>query len=254
MKSVLVLALLSVVFTVGFVGYAEAYEWTLKNPERIHWINLNEELVSVYQTSVDRMFERGYLIDHELYLEQKNNPHIRIFDPTFKKIPLTEAQAQLLQVPNPHDEIWADNSQVPRDPLGAGVLGEVHEHASILVKIFGDKFDFSRSDYQVKNPWIHFEGRDGDTIHIHATNVKLGFLFNSIGIGLDDQCYDFPDNRKFCTNDDHSLKFHINGEKIESIADYIITNKDRILISYGSEDAEIIADYINELDSQEIMS
>ena len=30
----------------------------------------------------------------------------------------------------------------PGAPAGAGMLGDEHEHASILVKIFGDKFDF----------------------------------------------------------------------------------------------------------------
>lgn len=70
---------------------------TFGDTGRIQWINLNEELVLIYPTSIDRMFERGYLIDHELYLHQKNNLNIRIFDPTFRDLPMTEAESRLLK-------------------------------------------------------------------------------------------------------------------------------------------------------------
>ena len=33
-------------------------------------------------------------------------------------------------------------ANVPGAPPGAGALGDEHVHASVLVKIFGDKFDF----------------------------------------------------------------------------------------------------------------
>ena len=68
-------------------------------------------------------------------------------------------------------------------PPGAGKLGDDHEHAAVLVRLFGDKFDFSLPEYQVKSPYIHFESQNGDTIHRHATNVPLGFLFKSMKIG-----------------------------------------------------------------------
>ncbi|NDB47051.1 MAG: protein-disulfide isomerase [Nitrososphaeria archaeon] len=88
-------------------------------------------------------------------------------------------------------------------PAGAGKLGGEHEHAAILVRIFGDKFNFALPEYQVKSPYIHFESQNGETIHRHAANVPLGFLFHSVKITLDDQCFIFPDKKPehtFCTN------------------------------------------------------
>ncbi len=73
-------------------------------------------------------------------------------------------------------------------PENAGAMGSDHDHTSILVKIFGDTFEFDGPAFQIKSPWIHFEGRDGTTIHKHAAGVTLGYLFDSISIGLDDQC------------------------------------------------------------------
>ena len=138
----------------------------------------------------------------------------------------------------------------PGAPPGAGLLGDEHEHSSILVKIFGDKFDFSVPNYQIKSSWIHFEESDGTTVHRHASGIKLGYLFETLGIGIDTQCFIFPDKRQFCTNEDYSLKYFINHLPIDDIRDYVFEDGDRILILYGNESSEQVEAYLLELDSQ----
>ena len=141
----------------------------------------------------------------------------------------------------------------PGGPENAGVLGSEHSHAAILVKIFGDSFDFSAPAYQIKSSWIHFEGRDGGTIHKHATGVTTGYLFETLALGLDDQCFVFQDGRSFCTNEDYSLNFFVNDKQVSDIRDLEITEDDRILITYGAETPEEIESQILELDNQEII-
>jgi len=142
------------------------------------------------------------------------------------------------------------DADVPGAPPGAGKLGGEHEHASLLVRIFDDKFDFSVPSYQIKSSWIHFEESDGITIHRHASGVTLGYLFDSLNIGIDSECYSFPDGRQFCTNEDYSLKYYINHQPVEQISDYVFEDGDRILISFGSETPEQIEEQLFELDSQ----
>lgn len=152
-------------------------------------------------------------------------------------------------------DFWVNDKPMrPITPKGSGSLGSVHEHASLLVKIFDDKFDFSKPDYQIKSPWIHFEGNDGNTIHKHSTGITLGYMFDSIGIGLDGQCYTFSDGREFCSNDEFSLKFYINGIQVDSITHYVVSQGDRILISYGLEKEKEIKEQLAELELQEILS
>ena len=139
---------------------------------------------------------------------------------------------------------------VPGAPENAGKLGDEHIHSSMLVRIFGDKFDFSLPNYQIKSSWIHFENQDGDTVHRHASGVELEFLFNSLGIGLDEDCFEFPDGRQFCTNEDYSLKYFINHRQVNDIRDYVVMEEDRILISYGNDDNIVIEQQLAELDSQ----
>ena len=142
------------------------------------------------------------------------------------------------------------DADVPGAPPGAGKLGDAHEHASLLVRIFGDKFDFSVPSYQIKSSWIHFVESDGTTIHRHSTGVTLGFLFDSLNIVIDDKCFVFPDGRQFCTNEDYSLKYYINHQPVSDIRDYIFEDGDRILISFGNETPEQIEEQLIELDSQ----
>ena len=141
-------------------------------------------------------------------------------------------------------------TDTPGAPPGAGKLGDEHEHASLLVRIFGDKFDFSATTYQIKNSWIHFEESDGNTIHRHSSGITLGYLFETLSIGIDENCYVFSDGRQFCTNEDYSLKYFINGDSVNSINDHVVQDDDRILISYGGETKEQITEQLNELYSQ----
>ena len=141
----------------------------------------------------------------------------------------------------------------PGGPKNAGVLGSEHSHAGISVKIFGDSFDFSAPAYQIKSPWIHFEGRDGTTVHKHATGVTLGYLFESLALGLDDQCFIFQDGRSFCSNDDYKLSFYVNGEQVTDIRDIEPKEDDKVLITYGAETPEEIQSQILELENQELI-
>ena len=142
------------------------------------------------------------------------------------------------------------DASAPGAPPGAGKLGDEHVHASLLVRIFGDTFDFSSPTYQIKSSWIHFEDTDGTTIHRHSSGVTLGFLFDTLNIGIDDECYRFPDGRQFCTNEDYSLKYYINHQLVNGIRDYVFEDGDRLLITYGNETPEQIEDQLIELDSQ----
>ena len=144
------------------------------------------------------------------------------------------------------------DADVPGAPPGAGKLGGEHEHASLLVRIFNDKFDFAVPSYQIKSSWIHFEESDGTTIHRHASGVTLGYLFDSLNIGIDSKCYAFPDGRQFCTNEDYSIKYYLNHQLVDGINDYVIQDGDRILITFGNETPEQIEEQLIELDSQVI--
>jgi len=139
-------------------------------------------------------------------------------------------------------------------PENAGALDSDHVHVAIIVNIFGDEFDFSAPSYQIKSSWIHFEGRDGSTIHKHATGVTYGYLFETLSLGLDKECFVFQDGRSFCTNEDYTLRFFINGEQHTDIRYHEGMEGDKVLILYGGQTSEEVEKVLNELEKQTIIN
>ena len=117
-------------------------------------------------------------------------------------------------------------SQPVSPPSGVGLLNSEHSHAEMAVIIFGDSVDFSEDKYQNKSSWIQFEGSDGTNDFIkHTTGVTLGYLFETLGLGLDDQCFVFQDGRSFCTDENYSLRFFVNDKQVDSVIDYETVEK-----------------------------
>ncbi len=139
-------------------------------------------------------------------------------------------------------------------PPGAGTFGDEHEHASILTVIHGDRFDFSGSAYQTKNSWIHFESQDGTTIHRHSSGVTMGYLFDSLAITVDEECYVFPSGREFCSNDEFELKYYVNRVQVPDIYEHVLDDEDDILIIFGDESDAEIDTYLDEVGAQAIMA
>ncbi len=129
----------------------------------------------------------------------------------------------------------------------AFVFGSAHEHASITVKIHDDPFDFTQERFQLQSPFIHLENNNGYVIHRHSQGVTLGYLFQTLNLQVSKDCFIFDDGRKFCTNDNYSLKFYINDRQVDDIRDYLIFDGDYILISYGDETQEGIKKQLKEL-------
>ena len=130
-----------------------------------------------------------------------------------------------------------------------GKLWGEHEHAAILVVVLGQKLDFSLEPFQGKSPWIHFEGGNGEIIHRHAGGITLGFLFDTIKINLTEQCLSYKESTEFCTDEKYTLQFYINEEQVDDIRNYEIMEGDKILITYGNYDNELIKKQLKILNS-----
>ncbi len=135
----------------------------------------------------------------------------------------------------------------PKTDYPTFVFGSAHEHASISVIIFGDEFDFTKPQFQVQSPFVHLENSNGYVIHRHSKDVTIGYLFETLNLGLSQDCFVFHDGRKLCSDEDYTLKFYINEKKVDGLRDYLIFEGDLILISYGAENSEEITEQLAEL-------
>ncbi len=141
---------------------------------------------------------------------------------------------------------------------GVGEYGSEHEHAAIAVFVDGEQLNFGLPQFQLSSRYIHFEDHNPYLIHKHATGVPLEMLFVSFGMKITPDCiilnHDKSTNIKtgtFCSGQDQSLLFYVNGEEYYSdISQYVLKHNDRILVSFG--DAELISKHLAYLESLKI--
>ena len=129
-----------------------------------------------------------------------------------------------------------------------GAVGSTHEHVAFKLFINNQIIDFSQPKYQLKSQYVHFEGGDGNTIHKHATNIDIGFLFETIGMKFTNQCVVLDNGTQYCNDGSNILKFYVNGFKNDKYNNYLLKDNDRVLMSYGSEGQEQIAEQQKSLD------
>lgn len=94
-----------------------------------------------------------------------------------------------------------------------------HTHAAIAVFVNGEQINFDLPQFQISSKYIHFEDHNSYLIHKHATGVPLDMLFVSFGMTVTQECmilnYDESadiNTGRFCTGQDKSLVFYVNGE------------------------------------------
>ncbi|MBI2574402.1 hypothetical protein HYV82_00790, partial [Candidatus Woesearchaeota archaeon] len=130
--------------------------------------------------------------------------------------------------------------QCNMDPSSTiGVLGSAHTHADFKVFIDGKPVDFARQKYYMKSSFIHLDDNQNKedasgVIHMHATGVPLWVFFKSIGGNLNETCLSL-DSGQFCNAKEKKLKFYVNGELRTEFGNYVFSDLDKMLISYGAE-------------------
>lgn len=128
---------------------------------------------------------------------------------------------------------------------------ETHYHSNFAVYINGEREGFAFPTYYEEvaacttayhdNPKgrVHMHGQVNDVIHVHDKRVTYGNFFQNIGWGIG-RNYLATLDRVYTEDDTHKLTFLLNGEEIDSVTNRVIGNLDKLLVSYGSEDAEAL--------------
>jgi len=137
---------------------------------------------------------------------------------------------------------------VLQDP-SIGPWDSTHEHTAFLIFINGNILDLSKPEYMVRARRVHIESLDGTIIHKHATGITIGHLLESLGIGFDESCIKDDRGNSYCNNDDKNLKFYVNEKLNNDFNNYIIKDNDKVLITYGSENEDVINGQLNFLNN-----
>ena len=126
-----------------------------------------------------------------------------------------------------------------------------HYHANFAVFIEGSRLNLSddeymedvegcRPDYLALQPEerVHMHNNEDTVTHIHDDGVTWAHFFQNLGFSLSDVSLTTDSGAVYQNDRSRSLKFILNGEPVETIANQLIKSEDQLLISYGSETYE----------------
>lgn len=134
---------------------------------------------------------------------------------------------------------------------------DVHYHANFALYVNGqqDKFDnftfyeevASCSGDDANNPKLraHMHDKTNHVVHVHASGVTWGSFFANLGYTLGNQVIKTDNGIYASGQDGNKLRFILNGDDTESIANEVIRSQDTLLIDYGNTSEQSLTERFN---------
>ncbi|MCR4368647.1 MAG: hypothetical protein NUV67_01945, partial [archaeon] len=125
-----------------------------------------------------------------------------------------------------------------------------HVHADFAIFINGERLDFAQDKYMSTesnhlSEDVHFHDGNGKVIHFHAQDATLGEFLESLGFELGQECIKLDSGEEFCNSGERTLKMFVNKAASNEFGYFRPNDLDRILISFGSENADQLAEQMN---------
>jgi hypothetical protein len=128
-----------------------------------------------------------------------------------------------------------------------------HTHADFAVYVSGEKIDFARAefmsgsstgsladaDHQAHDPYYHLHDSVGGVIHRHKPGLSVGQFFKSIGFNMSKDCFTQEGKKPVCNEAAKTWKMFVNGTEQPFSPDYVFTDADKLLLTYGATQADI---------------
>ena len=123
-----------------------------------------------------------------------------------------------------HQETYAETN--------FSLMPKTHYTFTIKMDLVQDNhlFDFSLSEFQMKDNVMRFENSDGQTVHVYDTGYDIKYLFSTLNMFIDDNCIVSANGIDFCAGSDYNLQFKINGRVVTQLDNYIPVNNDHITV------------------------
>ncbi len=94
---------------------------------------------------------------------------------------------------------------------------------------------FTAPMYHNLSSVVFIKADSPNIINIKEEAVTWDDFFKTLPFKLTADCLTTGTKETFCTGDSGSLKFYLNGNRVDNLLERIIQNKDRALITFGNE-------------------
>jgi hypothetical protein len=94
---------------------------------------------------------------------------------------------------------------------------------------------FTASMYHELSPEVFINSENPNIVNIKRSETTWGDFFATLPMELDSSCLITGTGQEFCSDNDQTLKFYINGKNAPDALTQVINNGDQLLISFGNE-------------------
>ena len=142
-------------------------------------------------------------------------------------------------LPEPPGKVAVEDIKTIDSALVVGSDKKVTKQASFAIYTNGTFRVFTNSMYHNLSDDVFIQSINPSIIQIKKEGITWDDFFKTLPFKLDPDCLTTGTGQTFCTGQAGRLKFYINGLEDENALDKIIDNGDKLLISFGNEEAEI---------------
>lgn len=119
----------------------------------------------------------------------------------------------------------------------------VHWHSDFALFIRGQQFNFAQDPFwskegEEKHPYVHIHEPRSTVVHVHREQTTWDEFLTSLGFELTDNSLTLPDGTKFMNGNGETLKFFMNGTRIDTLMFQDIADLGKVLITFGPESDE----------------
>ena len=139
--------------------------------------------------------------------------------------------------------------------LGVPPPEATHFHANWAIYLDGERLDLSDQRYmeEVSSCYtvegevtpqsrVHMHEGNYDVVHVHHLGATWGHLAGNLGIGLGEGYLILDDGTRIFDGEDGHFTYVLNGRALTSVHNQLIASEDRVLISYGFESLDELAE------------
>lgn len=135
-----------------------------------------------------------------------------------------------------------------------------HYHANFAVFINGQRETFdgpgfyesvtacSETDTPTPAHRAHMHDRVNNVAHVHEDAVTWGMFFENIGYSVGERHLG-TNTELFSEDNEQAVRFMLNGEEVDDIANTVITSEDKLLVSVTAPDVSLASEYAKVDDS-----
>lgn len=99
---------------------------------------------------------------------------------------------------------------------------------------------FSAAMYHNLSPEVFIQSNNPNIVRVKKNNLTWNDFFSTLPFKLTKQCLTTGEGEQFCTGNEGTLKFYLNGKRDDDMLNRIIQPRDAVLVSFGNENGEQI--------------